>query len=136
MCDRLLNMPINTSTKHLPRNYWWGLESIEIKECIGMKWVMPRLNTHVFISFFNFSFLYLIFNSFSFRSLLGIANVKNKCWLCSSIAPSLNRISVFLEMFSIYITTVIIQWLFSYQNSLPVFLGNYKVMRKRTGRLL
>ena len=33
----------------------------------------------------------------------------------------------------LYITRVIIQWFFSYQNSLLAFLRNYKVMRKRTG---
>ena len=36
---------------------------MEINECIGMKWVMSRLNMHPFISLYNGSFLYLVFQA-------------------------------------------------------------------------
>ena len=54
---------MNIVAKYLQDNYWWALESIEMKGCIGMERVMPRLNTHVFISLYSINFLCLIFQA-------------------------------------------------------------------------
>ena len=43
MFGRVLNTPTKNTAKYLLNNYWWELESVEIKGCIGMKWVLPRL---------------------------------------------------------------------------------------------
>ena len=81
------NMPMNTAGKHLLNNYWWALKSIEIKRCIGMKW-MPSLNICAFISPCNGSFFCLVFQALKHVSIQPIIHflftgiINNKCWLC------------------------------------------------------
>ena len=98
MLGRVLNTPMNTTPKYSLNNYWWALESIEIKVCIGTKRVMPCLNIHVFISLsFLFDFWFFKQEDFFFQNflsfeLIGISIVKNKC--CVILASTLNRVSV------------------------------------------
>ena len=122
MLSRVLNTPMNTTPKYSLNNYWWALESIEIKGCIGTKRVMPCLNINVFISLsFLFDFWFFKQEDFFFQNflsfeLIGISIVKNKC--CVILASTLNRVSVLLEMLSQYLATVIIRGAFWTQSSI------------------
>ena len=56
MFDGVLNMQINTAAKPFSNNYWWTLEGIEIKGCIGIKCLMSGWNIHVCIAIVNNKF--------------------------------------------------------------------------------
>ena len=70
---------------------------------------MSRLNIHAFISFYNRSFLCLIFQA---RKHFFIQVIIHFIVDCVFLASMLNRIFVLLEMFSQYIATVIIRCIF------------------------
>ena len=96
MFDRVLNMSINIAAKNVPNNYWWALES-----------KLPRLNIHVFIFSRLVVFCIWFFkheNIFLIRAITRYCNCK-KYWFVL-LARTLNRISVLLEMFFIYLATV------------------------------
>ena len=140
MLDWVLNTQMNTASKYLLNNYWWALESIEIKRCISMKWIMLHLNQlagfymmgnigrlwlnmHIFITFYNCSFLFLLFQTLRFFiqaiiNFKGTAIAKKKCWL----HLSLNRIFVLLEIFCRYLEAVIVKGVFStLSNAIELF---------------
>ena len=73
--------PINIAANHLPNKYWWAMENIETKGCIVLKWVIPRLNIHVFISLLDFLSMQKLFFYLGYHSVL---QLPKKCWLCSS----------------------------------------------------
>ena len=78
---------MNTAAKYLLRDYWWELETKEIKWCIGSKRVMPSLCIHILFALFHlfdFSFSTLHFIIHSIRT----ATVKNKC--CVFLVSTLN----------------------------------------------
>ena len=105
---------MNTAEKYLLNNYLSPLESIKINGYIGFKWVIPLLYIYVFISFYNGSWLCLIFTniSFSFGTyFMSTAIVQNKCWLCLLISR-LHRIFVLFEIISLYLATVIVRGVF------------------------
>ena len=133
MLDRFLNMPINTAAKRLSTEKHWN----KTVHWYGISYASSKYSLlHFFLewqfSLFDFLSMKTFFHS-GRHSVLQLSKINVDCVL---LTCTLNRISVLIEMFSIYLTTVITQWFFTYQNSLPVLLGNYRVMRKRTGRKL
>ena len=100
------NKSMNTVVKHLLDNYSWALNSIEIKGCIGMKW-MSSPNILAFISLYNSGFFCLVFQAWKYVFIQAIIHfvvtciVKNRCWLCLfSKYPKQNFL--LLEMLSKY----------------------------------
>ena len=98
-----------------------------LKGCTGMKWVLCLV--WIFISSFLsrmviFSFWFFkhenIFFHLGNHSVFQLSKINVECVL---LARTLNRISVLLEMFSIYLTTIIIQWLFLTRILFQFFLG-------------
>ena len=101
---------------------WWTFKGM-FKRCygkhgnkgyIGIKRVMSRINIHVFISFYNGSFLCIIFKIWTHCFLfgpffiVGIAILSRINVDCVFLASTLNSILVLLEVLSQYLATVII----------------------------
>ena len=141
MFGRVLYTPMNTAAKYLLSDYWWELESIEIRGCIGTKRVMPCLHIHVFIAFsflclifqaptqFLFLFLLLLFFFIFFITFyddfIGTAIVKNK--RCVFLPSSLNGFCLlWLLLFTVdFLHTKVIWLMFDRVRNLPLIIVTF-----------
>ena len=128
MFCRVLNTPMNTAAKYLLRDYWWELETKEIKWCIGSKRVMPSLCIHILFALFHlfdFSFSTLHFIIHSIRT----ATVKNKC--CVFLVSTLNgfcfignAVSVSSNSYQLrHISNPVNYWWWSFLKKLAMFFS-------------